>query len=62
MIRNNTIFINFIRNFANHLAEYQKKFYLQSKIDSKNLYNVIHDNEDRNKLKNNIINKLSKLS
>ena len=60
MIRENKIFIDFIRNYGNHLAKFSKKFYLDSGIDKKNIYNKVHTDEDIIKIKKNILKKLSK--
>ncbi|VVU94680.1 Ankyrin repeats (3 copies) [seawater metagenome] len=55
MIKENKIFINFIRNYAHNLAKYLKKFYLNAKIDKDNLYNRVHSPEDQDKIKNHIL-------
>lgn len=60
MIRENKIFIDFIRNYGNHLAKFSKIFYLDSGIDKKNIYNKVHKDEDIIKIKKNILKKISK--
>lgn len=61
LIKENVIFIDFIRNYAEHLYKFANKFYNQSNLDKKNINKKIQSNEDIEILKQHIINELASL-
>lgn len=51
MIKNKINFTDFIRNYANHLDKYLRKFLTNAKIKKKNIYNTVYSSTDYNKIK-----------
>ena len=60
LINQKILFIDFIRNYAQHLDDYFKKIKLSIGIDKKNIYNIENSYEDQEKIKSKIFELLSK--
>lgn len=48
--KNNKMFINFIRNYANKLNELKNNFLIKAGIDKENIYNLVLSKSDQQKL------------